>query len=126
MVQLLAPTARAYVYSGDWVADCPRDACGSVEHLYDKASPHPSSPRVVQKPEFRCSNCRLTAPISWPPDLAEITAVLALRPVPQTRNWYPADHDTAVRFRVPHGQSVEQLRAENVEHGVPAGPQAVR
>jgi hypothetical protein len=51
--------------------------------------------------------------------MAEITAVLALRPIPQTRNWYPRDHDIALRFRIPHGQSVDDLREENAEHGVP-------
>jgi hypothetical protein len=121
-MNLLAAVARAYVYSGDWVSDCPRDGCGSVEHLYDRSNPrNPASPRVVQKTEFRCSYCGMTAPIDWPALLAEITAILMLRPVPHTRNWYPQDHDTAVRFRIPHGQTVEQLREENVEHGVPAG-----
>ncbi|MEU9323180.1 hypothetical protein AB0D91_05110 [Streptomyces canus] len=121
-MNLIAAAARAYVYSGDWVADCPRIGCGSVEHLYERANPRqPNSPRVAQKPEFHCSYCGQTAPIDWPAQLAEITAILMLRPVPHTRNWYPQDHDTAVRFRVPHGQSVEQLQEENVEHGVPAG-----
>lgn len=118
MVQLIAARARAYVYSGDWVADCPR-ACGNVEHLYARASRNPAAPRVVQLPEFRCSYCKLTAPIDWPPNLAEITAVLALRPIPHTRNWYPAGHDTAIKYRVPHGQTVDELRAENAAHGVP-------
>jgi hypothetical protein len=120
MVELIAATARAYVYAGDWVADCPR-GCGGVEHLYDRANPrNPASPRVVQKPEFHCSYCQMTAPIDWPSELAEITTVLMLRPVPHTRNWYPQDHDVAVRFRIPHGQSVDDLRAENHAHGVPA------
>ncbi|MDT0387804.1 hypothetical protein [Streptomyces dubilierae] len=119
MVELIAAVARAYVYAGDWVADCPR-GCGGVEHLYDRANPrNPSSPRVMQKPEFHCSYCQMVAPIDWPPNLAEITAVLMLRPVPHTRNWYPKDHDVALRFRIPHGQSVDELRAENREHGVP-------
>ncbi|MFJ8049797.1 hypothetical protein [Streptomyces luteogriseus] len=122
MVELIAARARAYVYAGDWVADCPR-GCGSVEHLYARANPRdPASPRVVQLPEFRCSYCGMTAPIDWPANLAAITTVLMLRPVPHTRNWYPKDHDTAVRFRVPHGQTVDELRAENREHGVPATP----
>lgn len=119
MVQLIAHKARAYVYSGDWVADCPR-ACGNVEHLYARANPsNPASPRIVQMPEFHCSYCKLTAPIDWPPNLADITAVLALRPIPHTRNWYPKDHNTALKYRVPHGQSIDDLRAENAAHGVP-------
>jgi hypothetical protein len=125
-MNLIAAVARAYVYSGDWVADCPRDGCGSVEHLYDRINPrNPGSPRTVQKSEFRCSYCGMTASIDWPPQLAEITTVLMLRPVPHTRNWYPENHDTAVRFHVPHGQSIDELRAENREHGVPATPAEV-
>jgi hypothetical protein len=46
-------------------------------------------------------------------------AVLELRPIPHTRNWYPAGHETAVRFGIPDGQTVGQLRDENAEHGVP-------
>lgn len=122
MVQLIAARARAYVYSGDWVADCPR-ACGNVEHLYARINPrNPASPRTVQLPAFACSYCKLTdVPIDWPTDMADIMAVLMLRPIPHTRNWYPQGHDTAVKHRVPHGQSIDELRAENAEHGIPTG-----
>jgi hypothetical protein len=120
---LIAHRARAYVYSGDWVADCPR-ACGNVEHLYARSNPrNPASPRVAQLPGFRCSYCKFgdtdIVPIDWPPNMADIAAVLVLRPIPHTRNWYPKDHDTAVKFNIPHGQTVDDLRAENAEHGVP-------
>lgn len=120
-MQLVDARARAYVYSGDWVADCPR-ACGNVEHLYAPISKRPGAPRTVRLPSFACSYCTMQAPIDWPPHMSEITAVLALRPIPHTRNWYPAGHPTAVRFRVPHGQSVEELRDENAAHGVTPGP----
>lgn len=124
-MQLIQARARAYVYAGDWVADCPR-GCGNVEHLYLRASPRDAgAPRVVRVPSYRCSYCRFgdaeTVPVEWPPDVAEIMAVLMLRPIPHTRNWYPHGHETAVRCRVPHGQSVDDLRAENAEHGVPTG-----
>jgi hypothetical protein len=106
------------VYAGDWVADCP-SGCKNTEHLYTRINPRDaSSARTVQVSEYRCSYCKATAGIDWPPHMADITAVLALRPVPHTRNWYPKDHDTAVRARIPHGQSVDELRAENHEHGV--------
>lgn len=125
MVQLIAYKARAYVYSGDWVADCPR-GCGNVEHCYARLNPRDAnSPRAVQAPGFYCSYCKLgdaeTVPIEWPPEMADIMAVLALRPVPHTRNWYPKGHDTALKFNIPHGQSIAELRAENAEHGVPTG-----
>lgn len=121
-MQLIQARARAYVYAGDWVADCPR-ACGNVEHLYQPQ--RRGGPRVVQVPSFYCSYCKLgdaeTVPIDWPPNMADITTVLMLRPIPHTRNWYPKDHNTAVKSRTPHGQSVDDLRAENAEHGVPTG-----
>ena len=124
MVELIALVARAYVYSGDWVADCPR-GCGGVEHLFDRANPRdPLSPRVVPKTEFHCSYCKLgqaeTVRIDWPPNMNDIMTVLMLRPVPHNRNWYPKDHDVALRYRLPHGQTVDELREENREHGVPA------
>lgn len=120
---LLATRARAYVYSGDWVADCPRPGCANAEHLYARLNPRdPRSPRVVQLPSFKCSNCHMDAIIDWPEYMSEIMAVLELRPVPETRNWYPEHHETALRFRVPHGQTIAQLREENAEHGVEPGP----
>lgn len=114
------PRALAYVYCGDWVADCPRDGCGNVEHLFERANTAvPHSPRVLRRNMFHCSYCQQVAEIQWAADESEIRAVLELRPVPHTRNWYPADHPTAVKFGVEHGQSVDDLRAENAEHGVP-------
>jgi hypothetical protein len=111
-----ASRARAYVYHGEWVADCPR-GCGNVEFLY--LPTRPGGPKVAQKPVFDCSYCNLRdVPVEWPDDMPGIMTVLARRPVPHTRNWYPAGHETAVRFNVPHGQSVDDLRAENVENGV--------
>lgn len=124
MAQLIATRARAYVYAGDWVADCPRN-CGNVEHLYTRANPRDANaPRVVPVPSFYCSYCKLgdaeTVTVEWPPNMADIMTVLMLRPIPHTRNWYPAEHDTALKYRLPHGQTIDDLRAENVEHGVPA------
>jgi len=120
-MRLLAAPARAYVYGGDWVADCPR-GCGNVEHLYHPATNRPGAPRTVQMATFACSYCRATADIQWPEHMNEIMAVLMLRPIPHTRNWYPEGHETALKYGVPHGQSVQDLRDENVEHGVEPGP----
>lgn len=114
-MQLLRALARAYVYSGNWVADCPRE-CGNVEFLCDPVTA--GGQRTVQRTRFVCTYCMHTAGIEWPADVAAIMAILELRPVPHTRNWYPARHDTAMRFRVPDGQSVAQLREENAEHGI--------
>lgn len=113
---LQALTARAYVYSGDWVADCPADGCANAEHLYRPS--RMNGPRDVEVPFFHCSYCGAQAPVSWPDNRHGILAVLTRRPLPHTRNWYPADHPGAVNFGVPHGQSVRDLEAENEEHGV--------
>lgn len=115
--------ARAYVYAGEWVADCPRPpdpvtgkGCGGVEFLYTPAQMN--GPRVLRRPFFHCSNCGHQAVIDWPVHEHEILAVLTKRPVPQNRNWYPSDHPVAVNFRIPHGQSIRDLLDENEEHGV--------
>ena len=115
-MNLLVTTARAYVYAGNWVADCPA-ACGNVELLYEKAVRGGALTR--KKTTFHCSYCGFeTRAIEWPSNEHKIAAVLALRPIPHTRNWYPADHAAAIRFRIPHGQSVQDLIDENLENGV--------
>lgn len=112
--------ARAYVYSGDWVADCP-NGCGNVEFVTDKP------PRLRgaigcwgdRKDLYVCSYCGyMTNSIRWPDNADQIEAVLDRRPIPHTRNWYPAGHSTAVRLRIPDGQTVAELETENMEHGV--------
>lgn len=102
-------TAQAYVYAGAWVADCP-SGCGNVEYLFDQ--------HRIRKSVFHCSYCLRIADIEWCPNEAEIMGVLAVRPIPHTRNWYPFNHDVALRFGLPHGQSVADLVDENHEHGV--------
>jgi hypothetical protein len=118
-----AQVARAYVYSGEWVADCPRpgalpgqSGCGNVEFLYRPA--RIGGPRDVPVEFFMCSHCGMQAPITWPDDRHALHAVLMRREVPETRNWYPKDHPVAIRFRIPHGQSVRDLEDENEAHGV--------
>jgi hypothetical protein len=118
-----APVARAYVYQGEWVADCPRapdpvtrKGCSNVEFLFRQS--RMSGPRDLMLPFFGCSYCGQQAVIDWPRHRDELMAVLSVRPVPDTRNWYPSDHPVAVNWRLPHGQSVKDLMAENEEHGV--------
>jgi hypothetical protein len=108
--------ARAWVYAGDWVADCPVNGCGNVEYLYTPAVPN--GPKVLKKPIFVCSNCGHQAVIYWPDHEMEILAILSKRPIPQNRNWFPQDHPLAVNSRVPHGQTIRDLMNENEEHGV--------
>jgi len=117
-MNLITNLARAYVYSGDWIADCPRP-CGNAEHLYDRQRPSdPSSPRTIRKATFLCSNCKHLADIEWPTDMDGLMSVLQRRPVPQNRNWYPLDHTVAVRAGCEHGQSIKDLEDENAKYGV--------
>ena len=111
-------TALAYVYGGDWVADCPRE-CGNVEHLFVPINPHDlMAPRTIRVTDFKCTYCMCTASIEWPSDMNDIMTVLVRRPVPYTRNWYPKDHPTAVKFNLEDGQSVDDLLRENAKNGV--------
>lgn len=103
---LITNHARAYVNHGRWVAGCPRKDCSNAREL------------KAREGTFHCNNCQMIAPISWPTEADAIFKVLAKRPVPQTRNWFPDGHELAVRANVPHGQSVKDLHDENREHGV--------
>lgn len=116
------PVARAYVYGGQWVADCPRPGegtkpgCSNAEFLYEPS--RMNGPRDREKSFFICSHCGFQAVIKWPRRREEILMALMVRPVPDNRNWYPIDHPVAVRFGLPHGQSIADLLAENEDHGV--------
>lgn len=112
--------ARAYVYAGEWVADCPAK-CGNVELLTIKRDQDRGRAGVpgTRKETFFCSYCKETATsIHWPENAEEITEVLDRRPVPHTRNWYPEGHITALSFGLDDGQTIEELLAENDEHGI--------
>jgi len=117
-VTLLTNRARAWVYCGEWVAECPA-GCSNVEFLFDLQNPrNPNSPRTVRKPTFFCSYCKHVGEIEWAADEAAIMAVLSRRPIPHNRNWFPAGHDLALRTGRPDGQTVADLEAENDEYGV--------
>lgn len=121
-MKLITETAIAFVLYGDWVSECPMPYCENVEHLFEKVNPRvPTSPRLVPKNGFICSNCGLQVPIGWPEPglMAGVMDVLNRRPVPQTRNWFPADLPFAVRQNIKdHGQTVDDLKAENSAYGV--------
>lgn len=121
------PAAWAYVYQGEWVADCPRPGlepdrpgCGNVEFLHTPS--RMNGPRDVERPFYLCSYCGFQAKIVWPRRRNEILMALSVRPVPDNRNWYPKDHPVAVRFRIPHGQSVGELLEENEAHHISNEP----
>lgn len=110
--------ARAYVYSGDWVADCPRE-CGNTEFLFKQINPrNKKSSRTVQKSLFQCSYCGISTSIEWPTHMNAIYVTLIARPIPHTRNWYPKGHPTALKHRLPDGQTIEDLLQESKENGV--------
>lgn len=116
MTQLVtAAKAQAYVLRGNWVANCPRDGCGNVEFIDPREHQRPIS---CTRETYLCSYCKQIAAIQWPPNADELREPLARRPVPHTRNWYPAEHPDAVTFRIEHGQTPADLWEENREHGV--------
>lgn len=100
---------HAYINAGRLIADCPY-GCGNAELVGDESGPTVST--------FLCSYCKALSGLDWPDDLGDILAVLALRPIPHTRNWAPAGH-RQIRG-TPHeaGQSVQDLMDENADHGV--------
>jgi hypothetical protein len=88
-----------------------------VEFLYTQMTMN--GPRNQRRSFYLCSNCGYaTDRIVWPRREHDILELLQKRPIPQTRNWYPKDHPVAVKFRIPHGQTLAELAAENEEHGV--------
>lgn len=103
---MTAPYTRAYVNHSRWIADCGRRYCAGAERL---------EPR---QPQMHCANCHWEGMVQWPADADAIWEALAGRPVPQTRNWFPAGHELALRSGCPHGQSAADLAAENHEYGV--------
>lgn len=112
--------ARAYVYSGEWVADCPQ-RCGNVELVTIKRDQDRgrAGSRGTPKESFLCSYCKcLATSIHWPKNADEIMEILDRRPVPHTRNWYPEGHITALEFGIPDGETAEELLAENDKHGI--------
>ena len=79
---------KAYVNHGRWVADCPIPFCGQAW--------------LADRIPVECENCgQPPGPIEWPTEQERIESLLAVRPVPQTRNWLP-------------GETVDDLIAENV------------
>lgn len=95
-----------YYNYGRWVVDCPREYCNSAEKVDGG-----------QQLE-RCTNCLQDIEITWPTDWVDIASVLDLRPVPNTRNWFPPDHRLAIASGAPSGQSVQDLVEESNAHGV--------
>lgn len=102
-MSLVTTSARAYVNYGRWIADCPRE-CGFALKL------------DPQQGTFHCRECGLLTGVDWPSNADDIWNALGERPAPRNRNWFPQSHPLALRAGLPHGQSVDELRAEAREH----------
>lgn len=100
---LLTNKARAYVNFGRWIADCPMN-CGSAMQL--------SSGQGM----FHCSECTFMTEVEWPSNPDEIWQALLERPAKKNRNWFPSNHELAVRSNNPHGQTPQELRDETEEN----------
>lgn len=102
--------AMARVSWGRWVADCPRTGCPNAEHFgRDPGSGHVGG---LTGSAFRCALCQLHCPAIWPENVDDIVRLLSVRPVPATRNWSP-------------GETLHDLLAENVQHGILPEPTLV-
>lgn len=90
------PALPARVYEGLWIVDCP---CGGAEMI------------CRGHPILWCCSCGnryaggLWRQVELPANAPEIERLLDLRPFPVNQNWQP-------------GETVDQLRAENAEHGL--------
>ena len=85
-----SPEVAARIEAGRWIIDC---ECGAGNAVH---------------PEFsvaRCFGCGAMHKVKFPKDLADIEAMLLLRPQTVTRDWVP-------------GETVATLRNENERHGV--------
>lgn len=105
-----AMPVHAYVNNGRWLArcpDCPR-GCELISR-----DPRPSGkPARNRRDWFWCNSCQNASagnrfrPIIWPSErfIEQMLAILAPRPEVNT-NWLP-------------GETLDFLRAENMEHGL--------
>lgn len=120
--------AWAYIYHGDWVANCPQPDCGNVQFVCELPLSQRSKPRIWgdRMDRFVCGYCgHGPTAVQFPSDDAGspwysygLEEAVDRRPIPHTRNWYPEGHPTAVAWGIPDGQTVEDLLRENEEHGL--------
>ena len=89
----------ARVNHGRWIVDCP--ACPSAQIV----QPGDTS-FVCLSLDPLCPAYGEVVEIAWPPVWRAIEAILAHRPNKVNRNWYP-------------WETLADLRAENLAHGLP-------
>lgn len=99
-------TTTAFVNEGRWVAFCADPDCQSAEQDWGRRRVKPDgTPFGIVGNILFCGHCGQQSMVEFPPERQGITALLARRPVPETRNWRP-------------GESLADLVGENVTHGV--------
>lgn len=91
--------AQVYINWGRFVADCSNGGCT------DACEVQPGQTTMVC---FYGHRTRLV----WPPNPEQLMAVLAERISDKRRNWFPTNHPLAVVTGQPHGQTIDQLKAE--------------
>jgi hypothetical protein len=97
-----------FMNDGRWVAFCDTPDCDSAERLWPDGEIRFKDGHkygITLQGVLHCGNCGLTSQVDFPEKMGEVEAVLAQRPVPQTRNWRP-------------GESVADLKRENLMCGV--------
>ncbi len=107
LTKFISGQVQAYANHGRWIADCCREFCNNAWGL--------ASNQVSFLCDPNQEGCGMEALVVWPPNVAEITEVLRRRPVKATRNWFPLNHELALRAGCPHGQTVQQLKDEQME-----------
>lgn len=104
--------AVAYLNHGRWVAHCPRPGCTNAEG-FGRIDGGPAGGlradsfecRAEIAPGLHMGGCGLRCAVDWPPEVAEIEALVMCRPSPVTRNWQP-------------GETLHDLLKENLAHGL--------
>lgn len=91
---------------GRWVAACPRPFCTNAEQFGRCPD---GTVGGLGSDRFECrvayGGCGLRCGVEWPPNIADIEALVMPRTVPATRNWLP-------------GETVHDLLRENLTHGL--------
>lgn len=102
----LATEAIAWMYQGQWVAECPRPGCFNVEK---SGRCDDGTTGGLDRKRFYCrieyGGCGMACAAAWPYRFSEIEALVRARPVPASRNWRP-------------GEDLLDLLGENLQHGI--------
>lgn len=100
-----------YINWGRFVADCSSVDCTDAREL----EPGQADMTCISGHPSR---------LDWPDNAAQLMAVLQERLSDKRRNWFPAGHPLAVNLGQPHGQTLDELRAE-ADAGESADAQAL-